>query len=197
MEGVARLTIDNLGKRNALDLEILDAMAETLPGLDARCVIITGAERVFSAGYDIGDIPRTSSPSAPSPSWRTSSRGDRGARGLSLPDRRRGERPRDRRRARGGARLRPARGALEARMDVPPAKLGLIYPAYRPAQVHRRGRGLPRARSELRGRNRTRRALDWGSTTPSTTTTSSSRRRSTSPSRSRATHRSRSPATSG
>jgi enoyl-CoA hydratase/carnithine racemase len=56
-EGVARLTIDNLAKRNALDLEILDVIAKTLPGLDARCVILTGSERVFSAGYDIGDIP--------------------------------------------------------------------------------------------------------------------------------------------
>jgi enoyl-CoA hydratase/carnithine racemase len=54
---VARLTINNLGKRNALDLEILDAIAKALPGLDARCVILTGSERVFSAGYDIGDIP--------------------------------------------------------------------------------------------------------------------------------------------
>jgi len=56
-EGVARLSINNLGKRNALDLEILDEIARTLPGLDARCVVLTGSERVFSAGYDIGDIP--------------------------------------------------------------------------------------------------------------------------------------------
>jgi enoyl-CoA hydratase/carnithine racemase len=56
-EAVARLTINNLGKRNALDMEILDAIAEALPGLDAKCVVLTGSERVFSAGYDIGDIP--------------------------------------------------------------------------------------------------------------------------------------------
>lgn len=53
---VARLTIANPDKRNALDHAILDAIAETLPGLDARCLIITGSERMFSAGYDIGDI---------------------------------------------------------------------------------------------------------------------------------------------
>jgi enoyl-CoA hydratase/carnithine racemase len=56
-DGVARLTIDNPAKRNALDLEILDAIAATVPELDARCVVLTGSERVFSAGYDIGDIP--------------------------------------------------------------------------------------------------------------------------------------------
>jgi enoyl-CoA hydratase/carnithine racemase len=55
--GVVRLTISNQSKRNALDHPILDAMTETLPRLDARCVIVTGSEGMFSAGYDIGEIP--------------------------------------------------------------------------------------------------------------------------------------------
>jgi enoyl-CoA hydratase/carnithine racemase len=54
---VTRLTISNPGKRGALDHAILDAFARTMPELDARCVIITGEERTFSAGYDIGDLP--------------------------------------------------------------------------------------------------------------------------------------------
>lgn len=54
--GVARLTIANPGKRGALDHAILNALAETLPGLDHRCVIVTGEEGIFSAGYDIGDL---------------------------------------------------------------------------------------------------------------------------------------------
>ena len=57
-DAVARLTIANPGKRNALDLEILDAIAATLPELDARCVLLTGSEGMFSAGYDIGDMPQ-------------------------------------------------------------------------------------------------------------------------------------------
>jgi enoyl-CoA hydratase/carnithine racemase len=57
-EHVARLTIDNPDKRNALDHEILDAFADTLPGLDARCLLITATGPVFSAGYDIGNLPR-------------------------------------------------------------------------------------------------------------------------------------------
>ncbi len=55
--GVARLTISNPGKRGALDHAILDSFATTLPELDARCVLITGEGNVFSAGYDIGDLP--------------------------------------------------------------------------------------------------------------------------------------------
>jgi enoyl-CoA hydratase/carnithine racemase len=55
--GVARLTIANPAKRNALDQEILDAIAAAVPDLDAKCVILTGSQAMFSAGYDIGDIP--------------------------------------------------------------------------------------------------------------------------------------------
>ena len=54
---VARLTIANPAKRNALDLAILDALARVLGELDARCVLITGAHGMFSAGYDIGGMP--------------------------------------------------------------------------------------------------------------------------------------------
>jgi enoyl-CoA hydratase/carnithine racemase len=54
---VTRLTISNPDKRGALDHAILDAFARTLPQLHARCVIITGEGRTFSAGYDIGDLP--------------------------------------------------------------------------------------------------------------------------------------------
>jgi enoyl-CoA hydratase/carnithine racemase len=54
---VARLTISNPLKRGALDHAILDAFAAALPGLDARCVIVTGEGSTFSAGYDIGHLP--------------------------------------------------------------------------------------------------------------------------------------------
>jgi enoyl-CoA hydratase/carnithine racemase len=61
-DGVLRLTISNPAKRNALDHPILDAISATLaelsePGSGARCVIVTGAHGMFSAGYDIGEIP--------------------------------------------------------------------------------------------------------------------------------------------
>ena len=52
--GVVRLRISNTEKRGALDHEILDTLAETVRTLDARCLLLTGDGRMFSAGYDIG-----------------------------------------------------------------------------------------------------------------------------------------------
>ncbi|MBV9335784.1 MAG: enoyl-CoA hydratase/isomerase family protein, partial [Solirubrobacterales bacterium] len=54
--GVTRLIISNPDKRGALDHAILDGFTATLPTLEARCVIITGEQTTFSAGYDIGDL---------------------------------------------------------------------------------------------------------------------------------------------
>jgi enoyl-CoA hydratase/carnithine racemase len=54
---VARLTISNPQKRGALDLEVLDAFVRVLPTIDARCLIVTGEGTMFSAGYDIRDLP--------------------------------------------------------------------------------------------------------------------------------------------
>jgi enoyl-CoA hydratase/carnithine racemase len=59
--GVARLTISNPAKRNALDHSILDAIAAALaelasPRSDTRCLILTGAHGIFSAGYEISGI---------------------------------------------------------------------------------------------------------------------------------------------
>jgi enoyl-CoA hydratase/carnithine racemase len=60
-EAVARIRISNPERRNALDHEILDTLAETLPrldrGIETRCVMITGAPPAFSAGYDLTSIP--------------------------------------------------------------------------------------------------------------------------------------------
>jgi enoyl-CoA hydratase/carnithine racemase len=60
-EAVVRLTISNPDKRNALDHPILDAIAATLseqalPESGTRCLIITGAHGMFSAGYEISGI---------------------------------------------------------------------------------------------------------------------------------------------
>jgi enoyl-CoA hydratase/carnithine racemase len=61
-DGVVRLTISNPAKRNALDHPTLDAISATLEelareGSHARCVLVTGAHGMFSAGYDIGELP--------------------------------------------------------------------------------------------------------------------------------------------
>ena len=60
-EAVVRIRICNPERRNALDHEILDTLAETLRrldrGIENRCVLITGAPPAFSAGYDLASIP--------------------------------------------------------------------------------------------------------------------------------------------
>src|SRR2546430_16047584 len=60
-EAVARLTLNRPDSRNALDHELLDGIAAAMPtldrGIDLRCVLITGAGKAFSAGYDIAAIP--------------------------------------------------------------------------------------------------------------------------------------------
>ncbi len=53
---VTRLRISHPAKRGALDHEILDTLAHTVQGLDARCLLITGDGPMFSAGYDIGNL---------------------------------------------------------------------------------------------------------------------------------------------
>ena len=59
-EAVAPLRIANPERRNALDHEILAAIAQALPRLDdgiaTRCVLITGTPPLFSAGYDIAEF---------------------------------------------------------------------------------------------------------------------------------------------
>jgi len=55
-EHVVRLTIANPARRGALDHEILNSLAETVRSLDARCLVLTGTDPVFSAGYDLGDL---------------------------------------------------------------------------------------------------------------------------------------------
>lgn len=62
-EAVLRLTINNPNKRNALDLEMLDgiceACAELDEGIENRCLLMTGTQRMFSAGYDITGARQT------------------------------------------------------------------------------------------------------------------------------------------
>ena len=59
-EAVARLVISNPERRNALEHDILNAIAEVMPrldrGIEVRCVLITGTGEIFSAGYDIAGI---------------------------------------------------------------------------------------------------------------------------------------------
>lgn len=60
-ESVVRLTLNRPDARNALDHDLLDAitakLSELSSGAEARCLILTGSGKAFSAGYDISGIP--------------------------------------------------------------------------------------------------------------------------------------------
>ena len=156
---VARLTIDNPAKRNALDHAILDAIARTARELDdARCLILT-AER---PGVQRRLRHRRPAQGRVRPPGRVARRPPlprrhRDARGVPLSRRGRTQRPRHRRRARAGADLRPAPGRhrRQARHAAGQARPRLL--AHRPAQVHRRHRRGPHARAVLHRPQRQRR----------------------------------------
>jgi enoyl-CoA hydratase len=58
--GVAWLTLNRPDKRNALSIELRDAIADALDALAAddtvKCVVITGAGTTFSAGFDLREF---------------------------------------------------------------------------------------------------------------------------------------------
>ena len=108
-DGVARLTISNPAKRNALDRAILDGLASVLPA--ARRALHRADRRgpVFSAGYDIGDLaPERLAEEAAELVAHPFEAALEALDAVAVPGRRRARRPRVRRRARARAGVRPA-----------------------------------------------------------------------------------------
>ena len=60
VEGVATITLNRPEKRNALSIEVRDAVSDALDrlGVDEKCkvVVVTGAGAVFSAGFDLREF---------------------------------------------------------------------------------------------------------------------------------------------
>lgn len=55
-DGIARLTLDDPDKRNALSVEVANgiiAAVDHLEGTDTRCLVVEGAGEAFSAGGDV------------------------------------------------------------------------------------------------------------------------------------------------
>lgn len=59
-DGICRLALNNPEKRNALATPVLALIADTLDYVredeTVRCVVITGTDKVFAAGADIGEL---------------------------------------------------------------------------------------------------------------------------------------------
>ncbi len=73
MEHVARITLNRPEKLNALSGELLDelfaSLAEAEDDDEVRVVMIRGAGRCFSPGYDINPTPRGEAPEGPPPEY--------------------------------------------------------------------------------------------------------------------------------
>ena len=74
LDGVCRITLDRVDKKNALTREMYKAIADALDAAAADdgigCVLITGAGGCFSAGNDIADFRRVATPGQPRDSER-------------------------------------------------------------------------------------------------------------------------------
>jgi enoyl-CoA hydratase/carnithine racemase len=61
-ESHVRLTLNRPDKRNALSIELRDEISDALDEIERdeamKCVVITGAGSVFSAGFDLSEFPR-------------------------------------------------------------------------------------------------------------------------------------------
>jgi enoyl-CoA hydratase/carnithine racemase len=56
-DGVEVLTLARPERRNALDLDLLTALARAVRSTDARAIVIRGEAPAFSSGYDLRSLP--------------------------------------------------------------------------------------------------------------------------------------------
>jgi enoyl-CoA hydratase/carnithine racemase len=87
--GVVTLTLNRPDKRNALSIELRDAMSDALDGLAVdeaiKVAVITGAGGVFSAGFDLSEFDRLDDPVHATRLWASSDRWHRTLIEFPLP----------------------------------------------------------------------------------------------------------------
>lgn len=89
VDGVAWLTLNRPDKRNALSIELRDAMSDALDALAAddaaSVVVITGAGEAFSAGFDLREFERLDDATHAERLWASSDRWHRTLIELPIP----------------------------------------------------------------------------------------------------------------
>jgi enoyl-CoA hydratase/carnithine racemase len=77
VDGVATITLNRPEKRNALSIAVRDLVSDALDRLAAddavKCVVLTGAGEVFSAGFDLKEF-RVETPGFQEQLWKSSDR---------------------------------------------------------------------------------------------------------------------------
>ena len=88
-DGVVTLTLNRPAKRNALSIELRDAISDALDRLaddeGVKAVIVTGAGDVFCAGFDLGEFQRMDEPEIGERLWPSSDRYHRRCIDFPLP----------------------------------------------------------------------------------------------------------------
>jgi len=88
-DGVVVLTLNRPDKRNALCIELRDAVSDALDQLaadgDVKVVILTGAGDVFCAGFDLREFERMDEPEIGARLWPSSDRFHRTCLDFPLP----------------------------------------------------------------------------------------------------------------
>lgn len=88
-DGVATLTLNRPDKKNALSIalrgEISDALAALIADESLKCLIVTGAGDVFSAGFDLKEFQRAGEPGFGDALWASSDRYHRACLDFPLP----------------------------------------------------------------------------------------------------------------
>ena len=88
-DGVVVLTLNRPDKRNALSIELRDAISDALERLagddSVKVVIVTGAGDVFCAGFDLGEFQRMDDPEIADRLWPSSDRYHRACIDFPLP----------------------------------------------------------------------------------------------------------------
>lgn len=88
-DGVATIVLSRPEKKNALSIALRDEVSDAVDALvtdaNVRCIVITGAGNLFSAGFDLGEFKLLADPAGAARLWESSDRFHHALLGCPLP----------------------------------------------------------------------------------------------------------------